>query len=144
MFTAWPDADGLPAAVGVIPVGAGVGAAVCAVGRGAAWVGAADERGHRRKAPSPARASTMTANATFRCADVRSIGPESYFRRRTGRSQNGLGGPDSAGRSRSPGAAPPAGLDAPGEVDGGCCLLAGVSPAGTRTPPERLNGPPSL
>src|SRR5262249_12119827 len=75
MFTAWPDADGLPAAVGMICAGANVGAAVCAVGRGAAWVGAADERGHRRKAPSPARASTIAANATFRCADVRSMGP---------------------------------------------------------------------
>src|SRR5262245_61383670 len=143
MFAAWPEADGLPAAVGVTRVGAGVGAAVCAVGRGAAWVGAADERGHRRKAPSPASASTMTAKATFRCADVRSIGPGSYFRRRTGRSQNGLGGPASAGRSCPAGAAPPAGFDTPGEAGGGCCLLAGLSSAGTRAPPERLNGPPS-
>jgi len=58
------------------------------------------------------------------------------LRRRIGRSQNGLGGPGSAGRSGwASGAAPPAG---PREVDGGGCLLAGLSSAGTRAPPERL------
>src|SRR5215470_4476373 len=87
MFTAGPDGTGLPVAAGEADPGAGADVAGCAVGPGVAWAGA-DGRGYRRKAPSPARMSTMTAKATLRCADVRSIGP-GYFRRRSGRSQNG-------------------------------------------------------
>ncbi len=70
---AGPDAPGLTEAAGETGAGAGVDAAARVVGPAAAWLGAGDERGHRRNAPSAARASTMTAKASFRCADVRSM-----------------------------------------------------------------------
>src|SRR5215472_7815850 len=72
MFTAGPDGAGLPTGVGEAGICAGEDATGWPVGAGAARLGV--ECGHSRKAPSPARASTMTAKATLRCVDVRSIG----------------------------------------------------------------------
>src|SRR2546430_46303 len=141
MFAAGPDAAGLPAAAGETGPGAGVDATPCVVGPGAAWLGAGDERGHSRNAPSAARASTMTAKASFRCADVRSISPGSYLRRRIGRSQNGVGGPASAGPAGSASAGPPPAR--PREVEGGGRLLAGPVSAGPPAPPQGGQRPPT-
>src|SRR5215470_1474083 len=142
MFTAGPDGAGLPVAAGDDGPGAGADVAGCAVGPGAAWAGA-DGRGHRRKAPSPARTSTMTAKATLRCADVRSIGRR-YFRRRSGRSQNGPRGGSVSGPRSPPerATAPPlpqlAGAPGPGARAGGW-----ASPAACRggAPPDAARGP---
>src|SRR6478752_700672 len=142
MFTPGPVGTGLAEAAGEDGTGAGADVAGWAAGADAAG----DGRGHSRKAPRPARASTMTMKAILRCAGVRSmIG--NYFRRRIGRSQNGPAGVFSPGGSGGdagdarPGAA---GQDPP---------LAGLSLASTRSPPdpalraaacpaERVKGPP--
>src|SRR5438067_9577354 len=124
MFTPVPDGTGLAGAAG--EDGAGAGAEVAGWAAGVDVAG--DGRGHSRKAPRPARASTMTMKAILRWADVRSI-VGNYFRRRIGRSQNGAGpfSPDGAGGD--------AGADRPGEA-GHAGLLAGLSLAGIRSPPD--------
>src|SRR5262245_58293850 len=124
MFTPGPDGTGLAGAAGEDGAGAGADVAGWAAGADAAG----DGRGQSRKAPRPARASTMTMKAILRCAGVRSM-VGSYFRRRMGRSQKGAG-PLPPGCSG--GDAEAAG---PGEAGHGG-LLAGLSPAGTRSPPD--------
>src|SRR5215475_5345650 len=69
MFTPGPDGTGLAGAAGEDGAGAGPDVAACAVGPDAAG----DGRGHSRNAPRPARASTMTMNATLRWADAWSM-----------------------------------------------------------------------
>ena len=87
----------------------------------------------------------MTMKAILRCADVRSM-VGNYFRRRIGRSQNGAGPFPPGGSGGGAGAARPA-------EAGHAGLLAGLSLAGARSPPdpaprpaacpdERVNDPP--
>jgi hypothetical protein len=71
----------------------------------------------------------MTMKAVLRCADVRSM-VGNYFRRRIGRSQNGPAGPFSPDCSGGD-----AGAARPGEA-GHDWPLAGLSLAGTRSPPD--------
>lgn len=131
MFTPGPDGAGLAGAAGADGPGAGADVAARAVSAGAPWLAAGDGRGHSRKAPRPARASTMTMNAILRCADVWSMGPD-YFRRRIGRSQNGLAGSLSPGCSGGD-----AGAARPGEAGhGGGLSLAAFCPG------ERVKDPP--
>src|SRR5215471_15156224 len=73
MFTPCPDGSGLAGATGEDGAGAGADVGAWAEGPDAARLAAGDGRGHSRKAPRPARASTMTMNATLRCTDVRSM-----------------------------------------------------------------------
>src|SRR5580765_4057305 len=70
MFTPCPDGAALAGEDGT---GAGADVAAWAVGPDAVWLAAGDGRGHSRKAPRPARASTMAIKAILRCADVRSM-----------------------------------------------------------------------
>src|ERR1039457_5280498 len=98
-------ADGLATAVTPEAVLGGVrGGEVAAAGR----CPDACVPGRSRNAPSPARARTVTTNASRRWPWVSSITPARYFFRRTGRSQNGpsRGGPPRVGAAAGPGSAP--------------------------------------
>src|SRR5215470_1751211 len=126
MFTPCPDGAGLAGAAGEDGTAAGADVAAWAVGPDAARLAVGDGRGHSRKAPRAARASTMRMKAILRCADVISMAG-SYFRRRIGRSQNGPAGPLSPGCSGGAARRGAAGHDPP---------LAGLSLAGARSPPD--------
>src|SRR5215468_6821537 len=92
MFTPCPDGTGPAGAAGEDGAGAGADVAAWAVGPDAARLAAGDGRGHSRKAPRPARASTMTMKATLRCADVRSM-VRSYSGVGSGEARTGRPGP---------------------------------------------------
>src|ERR1035441_5665621 len=77
--------------------------------------------GRSRNAPSPARARTVTTNASRRWPWVSSITPARYFFRRTGRSQNG-----------PTGSVPPA---------AGCPVPAAPCGALEDCPPPAVDGP---
>ena len=130
MFTPGPDGAGLAGGAGEDGTDAGADVAGWAAGVDAAG----DERGHSRKAPRPASASTMTMKAILRCAGVRSM-VGNYFRRRIGRSQNGAGPLSPGGSGADADAGGDAGAARPGEA-GHAGLLAGLPLAGTRSPPD--------
>src|SRR5215510_5860821 len=105
MFTPCPGGTGLAGATG--EDGAGADVAAWAVDPDAARLAAGDGRGHSRKAPRPARASTMTMKAILRCADVRSM-VRSYSGGGSGGARTGPGPSHRAAPAGTPGPPEPA------------------------------------